>query len=602
MKELRVEVLEPRASAGEARLEPHANDEAITWTVFPMHPIPAGEAVRLRFVYQGGEQTRFVFYIGAEGSFAGGNNTAWYPQVERDARAVGVLRFSVPAGFSVFSQGEEISGDPAPTARAKFNFRITRPSYFSFAAARYTVERQRATGTPTSAYLLRPRPHASALLNNCARVFAALTQEFGQSPYGKFALVEVPTEQAARARFDGASGEGFIFINSSFVDADFNVAYFGHELAHQWWGVAIGRKWWEGSRGRLMLDEAMAQYGSLRAVEMIEGARTAERYRRIGYPGYIDFHNAEGYFMVEAGGLDHKLSDLPDGEVSRILADSKGFLVFDMLSRTVGREVYRRLLHDIVRRYAFSNLSWDQFLRLIENGAHTNLQWFYTQWFERTGTPEWELDWRQEANSLRGVITQSPPFYRVTVDLLIEGDQRTLLRPIELRGARTEFVLPVDFRARAVNVDPQFLVLHRTPEYRALRSAMGAYLRSNLEREQGKFDVAEKLLLDALAQETGPDLYGARFTIELGLGQLLVAQNKFAAARKHLEAALATPTRRANVLPWAYYYLATAAKGLNDEALLRRAVADAITAETNAGGRSTVSRQARALLPAAPIQ
>src|SRR5690349_8042364 len=122
MKELRVEVLEPRASAGEARLEPHADGEAITWTVFPVHPIPAGEAVRLRFAYQGGEQTRFVFYIGAEGSFAGGNNTAWYPQVERDARAVGVLRFSVTAGFSVFSQGEEISGEPAPSAGARFSF------------------------------------------------------------------------------------------------------------------------------------------------------------------------------------------------------------------------------------------------------------------------------------------------------------------------------------------------------------------------------------------------------------------------------------------------------------------------------------------------
>lgn len=587
MQNLRVEVLEPSASAGAARLEQHANGESITWTIFPAHPIPAGAPVRLRFAYQGGEQTRFVFYIGEEGSFAGGNNTAWYPQIERDARAVGVLRFSVPAGVSVFSNGEEIS---APAHR--FDFRITHPSYFSFAAARYTLERRRTI----SAYVLRPRPRINELLSNCARVFDALTREFGPSPYGKFTLIEVPTEQAGRARFDGASGEGFIFVNSNFVDADFNGAYFGHEMAHQWWGVAIGRKWWENSRGRLMLDEAMAQYGSLRAVEMIEGARTAERYRRTGYPGYIDFHNADGYFLVEAGDLDHKLSDLPDGDVSRILADSKGFLVFDMLSRAVGREVYRRVLRDIARRYAFSNLSWDQFLRLIETGAGTNLQWFFTQWFERTGTPEWKLDWRQERNSLHGVIIQSAPFYRVNVELVIEGDERTLTRTLDLRDERTEFKLPIGFRVRSVNVDPRFLVLHRTPEYRALRSAMGAYLRSNLEREQGKFDVAEKLLHDALAQETAPDLYGARFTIELGLGQLLLAQNKFAEARKHLEAAVASPSRRANVLPWAYFYLATAAKGLNDQVMLRRAVEDTITAEANIGGRGTVSRQARALL------
>jgi aminopeptidase N len=502
----------------------------------------------------------------------------------------------------VFAPGAEIGGSrnvPHQTADAEFGFTITRPSYFSFAAARYTIERRRSSnGTQTSAYLLRPRPRIGNFLDGCVRVLDTLTQEFGANPYGEFALVEVPTEQARRARFDGASGEGFIFSNGNFLDADFNVAYYGHEIAHQWWGVAIGRKWWESSRGRLMLDEAMAQYGSLRAVETIEGTRTAERYRRTGYPGYIDFHNADGYFMVEAGGFDQKLSDLPDGEVSRIIADSKGFLVFDMLSRTVGRENYRRILRGIARRYAFGNLSWDEFLRLVETGAGRNLQWFYAQWFERAGAPEWNFEWRQEGNTLRGIITQSPPFYRATVELLIEGDDnRNFVRSVELRGERTELTLPVNFRVRAATVDPHFLVLHRTPEYRALRSAMGAYLRSNIEREQGKFDAAERLLREALAQEATPDLYGSHFTLELGLGQLLLAQNKFAEAKEHLEAAIASPSRRANVLPWAYFYLARVAKELNDVILLRRAVDGAITADTGVGGRTGVSRQARALIP-----
>ena len=606
MRNLRVEIIEPRASAGAARLEQQASGEAITWTVYLARPIPAGEAVRLRFAYDGGEQTRFVFYIGAEGSFAGGNSTAWYPQIERDARATGTLRFSAPAGYTVFTPGAEISegNAPQPRADAKFDFTITRPSYFSFAAARYTIERRRSSnGTPTSAYLLRPRPRIGDFLDGCMRVLDALTQEFGANPYGEFTLVEVPTEQAGRARFDGASGEGFIFSNGNFLDADFNVAYYGHEIAHQWWGVAIGRKWWEGSRGRLMLDEAMAQYGSLRAVETIEGTRAAERYRRTGYPGYIDFHNADGYFMVEAGGFDHKLSDLPDGEVSRIIADSKGFVVFDMLSRTVGRENYRRVLRGIARRYAFDNLSWDEFLRLIETGAGRDLNWFYAQWFERAGAPEWKLEWRQEGNAVRGTITQSLPFYRLAVEVSIEGDDnRNFVRSVELRGEHTEFTLPVNFRVRSAKVDPRFLVLHRTPEYRALRSAMGAYLRSNVEREQRKFDAAEKLLRDALAQEVTPDLYGALFTLELGLGQLLLAQNKFAEAREHLEAAIASPSRRVNVLPWAYFYLARVAKELNDDSTLRRAVDGAITADTSVGGRTGVSRQARALLPSKPKQ
>ena len=33
-----------------------------------------------------------------------------------------------------------------------------------------------------------------------------------------------------------------------------------------------------------MLDEAMSQFGSLRAVELVEGSEAAEQYRRTGYP------------------------------------------------------------------------------------------------------------------------------------------------------------------------------------------------------------------------------------------------------------------------------------------------------------------------------
>lgn len=599
MRNFKVEVLEPAISAGVAKLEQQSRGESIAWTVHPPRPIPKNEAVRLRFSYEGGEQTRFVFYIGAEGSFAGGNSTAWYPQIERDARATGTLGFSVPAGYKVFAPGEESS---APATSTTFKFTIARPSYFSFAAGRYLVQRRHSSnGIQTSAYVLRSRSNTEEFLASCTRVLDALTKEFGPNPYGTFTLVEVPTEQATQARFDGASGEGFIFSNSSFLDRDFNVAYYGHELAHQWWGVAIGRAWWESPRGRLMLDEAMAQYGSLRAVETIEGSRAAERYRRTGYPGYLDFHNADGFFMVEAGGFDHKLSELPDGEVSRILADSKGFLVFDMLAQTAGRENFRRILRGITQRYRFRNLTWDEFLNNIQTSAGKNLRWFYSQWFERTGAPEWKLDWQQEQNVVRGTITQSPPFYRLAVEIVVEGDDhQKLVRTLELRSARTEFTIPISFRARSVAVDPHFLILNRTPEYRALRSAMGAYVRSNIEREQGKFEAAEKLLRDALARETAPDLYGARFTLELGLGQLLLAQNKFHEARHHLEAAIANPSRRATVLPWAYFYLARVAKELKDEPALRRAVDGAISADAIIGGRTGISQQARALLPGNP--
>ena len=64
MRDFTVEVLEPAASAGIAVLERRgAGAGAIKWSIRPVRPIPAGEAVRLRFSYAGGGQTANQFLI-----------------------------------------------------------------------------------------------------------------------------------------------------------------------------------------------------------------------------------------------------------------------------------------------------------------------------------------------------------------------------------------------------------------------------------------------------------------------------------------------------------------------------------------------------------
>jgi aminopeptidase N len=596
MRDVQVEILQPKVCAGPAKInKKDEREKTVSWTIQPATPIPAGEALHLRFSYTGGEEIRFVFYIGTEGSFAGGFNTAWYPKVEGNEKSVGKINFSVPPEYQVIATGKRRSATEQE-AQGNFAFEIIQPSMFSFAVAKYIVERRTSRrGVSTAAYLLRSRPHIGEYLDKCTKVIDVLVQEFGPNPYDDFALVEVPTEQASKASFSGASFEGFIFSNADFLDKDFNTAYYGHEIAHQWWGVSIGRK--SELRGRLMLDEAMAQYGSLRAVEIIEGSRAAERYRRTGYPGYIVLQNATGYFMVEAGGFDQPLSNLLQGQYARILADGKGFIVYDMLSRTIGREKFSRILQSIVKQYAASRLGWDEFLQAIAKGAGFDLQWFYDQWFERKGAPEWELTWQQTDETLRGVITQSPPHFRVTVEVLIEGDDyQSVVQSVELRGERTEFAFPVKFRARTVTVDPHFLVLHRTPAFRALKSAFAAHMQARVERDKKQYEVAEKIVREALAKEPESDIYGARFTLHVALGQLFLDQKKFAEAKIHLETALSNPSRRAEMLPWAYLYLAQAAKGLNDTATLKYAVDGAISAEAVIGGDTGAASEARSLL------
>ena len=466
MSDLTVEVLEPAVCAGPAVVERRgASGESVKWAVRPARPVPTGEAVKLRFSYAGGGRAAYQFYVGPEVSFASGWGTDWYPLPDvAEDKGVGTLRFSVPAGLVVYATGDGRTR-AEDAGQGRYRFEVKRRTYFTFVAGRYTVAR-RPGAIPVSAYLLRPRPNTKQYLDGVSRILTLLAREFGAYRFGEFALVEVPTEVASRARFSGAAYEGFFFSTSSALDApEFNLAlpYLAHEFSHEWFPHQVALK---RGRGRFT-EEALAQYGSLRVVEAVQGRAAAEQYRRAGLWNYAPDFSALGYFKMVGAGSDQRLADL-QGEAGRRLAYTKGFLVWDMLSREVGRERFRRVMRGVTRRYAFGEVSWDGLLRAVEAGAGRDLGWFYDQWFERAGAPEFRLTWRQEGRRLRGSVAQTAPHYRASLEIeVIGGRGQRLVRTVRVRGAQTPFSFPVNFRAESVTLDPRYLVLRWTPEFRA---------------------------------------------------------------------------------------------------------------------------------------
>jgi hypothetical protein len=487
MTDFRVELVGPASAAGSAITEkitvrPYSRPGwgTATWRVHLPHQINANAPALLRFSYTGGgAHTSFIFSLESEVCFGAGIGTAWYPEIEdgpvqsdgrlRGLRGTGSLNFFVPPGYTLESQGMSLS-KPEEISRGEFRFKIDDPVFFAFAAGRYTVQHGHGR-IPTALYLLKPRVNAASYLTGSEKVLETLVHEFGPYPHPEFAILEVPTQQADRAGFAGASLEGFILSNTDFLDKDFNTAFFGHEISHQWWGNLIRSR---SVQGRWMMSEGMAQFGSLRVVEILEGAAAAERYRRTGYPDYISDQNALGYFTLIAKGTDHRLSDLPqDGDPSRALSNSKGFIVWDMLSREVGRRRFSHILQSFIRAHANQRVEWKGFLRAIENGAQRNFRWFYQQWFERTGAPDLQFSWRQQGRRLRVVITQTSPYYKATLEIEAKNNRgRRLVRTVRLRQAQTSFSFPINFRVESVALDPHYLVLRWTPEYRAAASAV----------------------------------------------------------------------------------------------------------------------------------
>jgi tetratricopeptide (TPR) repeat protein len=161
----------------------------------------------------------------------------------------------------------------------------------------------------------------------------------------------------------------------------------------------------------------------------------------------------------------------------------------------------------------------------------------------------------------------------------------------------------VKFHIKSVVLDPDFKVLHWTPEYREEATVLAPYWQGLSKWQQGKSADAQEVFKTALERIPASDPYAARFMFEEGWARVLqgdkalTKDKKFNAMKTHLEKALASPTRRADRLPWVYFLLATVAKQLNDEATLRWAVEGAISADNALGGRTGWGSAARTLLP-----
>lgn len=176
--------------------------------------------------------------------------------------------------------------------------------------------------------------------------------------------------------------------------------------------------------------------------------------RRKGYPPDPIYSGLE-YFKLVGEGFDHELGDLPSGDEFRNIAYNKGFMMWNMLSREIGPEKFQRILHQITRRYAFQQVTLRELWRAIELGAGRNLHWFFEQWFERRGGPEYQLTWKQAGHKVSGTITQVAPYYRATMQIEIQGsDGKRLLQEVTVNGRRTRFLLPAKFPVHSVTLDP----------------------------------------------------------------------------------------------------------------------------------------------------
>src|SRR5260370_33577149 len=124
----------------------------------------------------------------------------------------------------------------------------------------------------------------------------------------------------------------------------------------------------------------------------------------------------------------------------------KGAMVFRMLQETLGKDRFNQLLHDFLNQYRNKSASIDDFERLTTQVAGQNMRYFFAQWVEGTGVPEFSVDYqiiRTRAGKFRtrGTIRNNFENLHMPVELMLhsEGDNQTTTLPLEGRSEDFDF-------------------------------------------------------------------------------------------------------------------------------------------------------------------
>ncbi|MBM4123696.1 MAG: hypothetical protein FJ246_01870 [Nitrospira sp.] len=428
--------------------------------------VPSGQVLVLDLSYEGtindppreSRQLRFVTpsetsgHIGSEGVYLSGE-TRWYPD---QAGSLATFRVTVttPQGWQAVTHGREVRRAGKAQATTTEWEVSAKTEALTLVANRFTVNRRNwldATGRPIEVvtYLFpEEAPLAEDYLDASVRYLEAYAKLLGPYPFPKFAVVE-------NFFASGLGMPSFTLLGSGVVKRRYTQPYaLGHEIVHSWFGnwvlndVEAGN-WVEG------LTTYLANYYHDELAGKAEQAREQRRMMVLGYAVYV---RPEDDYPV---GRFRQKVDQKDNAIGY----QKAAMVFHMLRREVGEEIFWGGLKKLVADYGGRYGTWREVERVFSDMAGRDLRWFFAQWVERTGAPSLtvrEAVTQGEASSSGGYslkvrIAQTGDPYRLSLPVSVKlAGGRTVEALATIDSAEQEIVLDVPSKPISVAIDPAF--------------------------------------------------------------------------------------------------------------------------------------------------
>jgi tetratricopeptide (TPR) repeat protein len=438
-------------------------------------PVPG---LKLAYI---GDDTSYLFYAGR-----------WFPVSGYGLnRFTSTISVTVPAHMLVIGSGTATVRD-APASKKPnasvlptktFTFVSTKPSFpGSIVAGVFQEYKSDEAGLDLHVFF-KPTHQSLAPTYTTTSVqeFTYFITLYGLPPSQKLNVVELPGDTLPYLWAPEIAG-----LAGPSITEKTNYRLLADAIAHQWWGVSVSPAtkddWW--------LSDGFSRYSEAMYVENAAGAAGLEEAVKDMSVGALAYDTVP---LSSASKLDIFSTEFQS------LATDKGAMILHMLRWVMGEDKYNKTMREFAAEFAGKSASMDDFRAIAEKNYGEQLTWFFSQWLDSTGAPEFKVKYttyrlggnfakesqsKQERSPgfrVTGEISQDLDLFRMPVDLRIDTDGKTENQRVEVVGTTSPFSIETFGRPRRIAVDPDHHVLTNSSDVK-LRASI---LRGQAMQQQG---------------------------------------------------------------------------------------------------------------------
>jgi aminopeptidase N len=507
--------------------------------------VPAGQPITLRFRWSGGLAspeggplaTKRLAYVGTEGSYLM-YAARWFPFHDYAADpATSDITIIVPTGIQVAGTSDEpVVGQVGKDGNTRFHFVSRKPVLpGNFIAGQYITKNLRFGNYDIQFYA---KVGSENRIERYAELMGAAlqsyTQQYGQPAFGTRLVVAQIDDES----LDTYSALGMLFLASKLFDPSRPVPEerLQREVAFQWWGQSVGLKSFDDA----WISQGLAEWSAFALREGTLSSGPLDAAQRDEQERALTFEQTASIARAPSA-LDDQSS------AYQSIVFYKGAMVFRMLRETIGKDKFNQLLRAFFEQYKGKNASIDDFEKLTTQVVGQNMRYFFAQWVEGTGVPEFTVDYqiiRTRAGKFRtrGTIKQNIEHLNMPVELLLRsegGDNPTTV--LNLQEKSEDFDFESSGQPIEVVIDPNNRILRMSDD---LRVAVVA--RRGIEQfREGQFAEAQQQL------ETALKLDKSNSWVYYNLGLLFIEQRNWQLALDAFDSALNGSLKPSWIEAWA---------------------------------------------------